>query len=106
MLSTFWGTDKPVLAVDLDGTLCEETGSENWKHYAEAKPRMAEIEALRKVSSKYFIVVWTSRFEADRCVTTFWLSENNVPYDRLIMGKMLYSVIVDANARSSLGEVE
>lgn len=105
MLSTFWGTDKPVLMVDLDGTLCEETGPENWKRFAEAKPKVEEIEALRRLSAKYFIVIWTARFEADRLVTSYWLSEHSVPYDRLIMGKLLYSVFVDANARPSLREV-
>lgn len=109
-LEDFWGTNRPVLIVDIDGTLCDEgrdLDDRNWLRYANAAPHLEEIEALRRLSKKeWFIVLWTARFEGDRGITQKWLADHGVSYDRLIMGKMVYSAFVDANARSSLVEIE
>ena len=94
----FWGTDKPVVIVDIDGTLCED---DSFPNYADAKPRMNQIEHLRKVYDKCFIVLWSARYESDRAVTKRWLKRYMAPYHRIVLGKMPYDLFVDANAFGS-----
>lgn len=99
----FWGTDKPVVAVDIDGTLCED---DSFPNYAEAVPKEDEIAKLRELAEKCFIVLWSARYEADREVTKCWLCKNEVPYDRLILGKLPFDFFIDANAFWDVGEFE
>ena len=97
----FWGTNKQVLVVDIDGTLCGEVHlpkQDEIPNYAESTPFTRQIQTLVKLSERYFIVLWTARYEADREVTERWLKENNVPYDRLILGKKPYDMFIDANS--------
>ena len=78
-----------VLAVDIDGVLCEECGLP----YAERPPIRANIEALNKIEG--VIVLYTARFEIDREITEQWLRKENVRHDALIMNKLPFARIVD-----------
>ena len=95
----FWGTDKPVVVVDIDGTLCED---DSFPNYSEAKPRNGQIKCLKELTEKCFIVLWSARYESDREVTISWLRKYSVPYHRLVLGKMPYDIFVDANAFGSI----
>jgi len=91
----FWGTKKPVLAVDIDGTICKD-GS--FPRYGEAEPLLEEIERLRELAEHYFIVLWSARYEADRAITEAWLHRWQVPFSHLLLGKLPFDAFVDANS--------
>jgi len=99
--SEFWGTDKQAIIVDIDGTLCEDN---SFPHYAKAIPKEGQIKFLQQIKEHYFIVLWSARYEADREITQTWLHSNNVPYDRLILGKMPYDFFIDENAYKKVDE--
>lgn len=94
----FWGTDKPVVVVDIDGTLCED---DSFPDYDGAKPLMERIKALQALKRNHFIVLWSARYEADRKVTERWLHEHHILYDRLILGKIPYDVFIEENSFNS-----
>jgi len=86
-----------VFAVDLDGTIAEET-KENWRNYAAIKPRIKEIEFINKLSENNIIIIYTARPEEDFEVTREWLIKNNVKYNILVMGKLKADFYVDDRA--------
>jgi len=97
----FWGTEKEVLVVDIDGTLCSEAYLPDWgtiPDYAKAEPFPLQIAHLNELKERFFIVLWTARYEADREVTEQWLKKHNVPYDRLVLGKKPYDMFIDTNS--------
>lgn len=98
----YWGTEKRVLLIDLDGTLCEDN---TFPNYLTAKPFSSQIKALHELKGRYYIVIWTARYEADRSVTEKWLKDNDVPYDRLIFGKLPYHFFIDWNSSKSVLEL-
>jgi hypothetical protein len=53
----FWGTEKQVLVVDIDGTLCSEElpVRKGIPDYAKAQPFVLQIAALRDLQEDYFI---------------------------------------------------
>ena len=88
-----------VYAVDIDGTLCEE--SKEWWNYAEAIPILENIETINKLHGKIgdatnTIILHTARFEEDRQVTQQWLNKFGVKYHRLVMDKLRADVYVDS----------
>jgi len=98
----FWGTDKEVLIIDLDGTICSDN---SYPDYAQAKAFEIEINALKSLSEKYFIVFWTARYEADRSVTEDWLFRHGIRYDRLVFGKLPYDLFIEMNSCKSITEL-
>lgn len=86
---------RKVIAVDLDGVLCEEG---DWSP-AGAITRKAipeNIEKINKLFDKgHIIVIYTARLESDREVTEAWLKMNGVKYHFLVMGKSLFDVYID-----------
>ena len=78
---------KPVIAVDIDGVLCEEKGD-----FA-ARKKIADTKDYIKQNA--YIVLYTSRLEIDREVTREWLDKNGIYYDALIMNKLPYTKIID-----------
>lgn len=85
----------PVVAVDIDGVLCENKGD-----YAERRACKATIEKLNKCEG--IIVLFTARLESDREITLRWLEENGVKFDALIMNKLPFSLLIDDLAQSNL----
>lgn len=67
-----------VIAVDVDGTLCEYDG---WKGPAHiGKPFTKVVEVLKKLKERnWLIVIWTTR-RADRVLRKH-LQEHGVPFD-------------------------
>ena len=85
-----------VYAVDIDGTLCEE--SEEWWNYAEAIPIKENIKTINRVyhEKNSTLILYTARFEEDKQVTQQWLNKFGVKYHRLIMDKVRADVYVDS----------
>jgi len=86
---------KLVIAVDIDGTLCEEYEF-NWHDYSVVEPKehaIAKVNLLYEIGHK--IVLYTARWGCDRCVTEEWLVKYGVKYHDLIMDKLKADVYVD-----------
>lgn len=85
------------IIVDLDGTLanCEhrlhliEGTKKNWDSFFEGCINDIVIEPMLNLinllSKDYKIVFITARPEKNRFLTTQWLSDNNINYDKLLM---------------------
>lgn len=86
---------KPVLAVDIDGILCEDKGG---VYYSDREKINADLSEF----SGCYIVLYTARLERDRKATEKWLNENNIKYDALIMNKLPYSLIIDDKAKGGI----
>ena len=86
-----------IIAVDLDGTLCEKV---HWTKHSSALPL---IENIRKVNQLYengnTIVIYTGRFPDDEEITRDWLAKFEVRYHRLVMGKLIADLYIDNDSR-------
>lgn len=84
-----------VIAIDLDGVLCEE-GKWDIKSMVTRKPL---VENIKKINRLYdegnIIVIWTGRREEDRIPTEAWLKLNRVKYHYLVMQKPYYELIIE-----------
>ncbi len=86
-----------VIAVDIDGVLCEEDKSNT--DYLVRKPLFEGIILVSLLKLKGFkIKLFTARFEEDRDLTKKWLDLHGIEYDELIMGKPQYDFILDDRA--------
>lgn len=79
--------DKMILVVNLNGTLTKEVC---WteKECLDAMPRTEVIEKLRKIFSKYFIVVLVNRKIELATPTWIWLNKHNVPFNAISFKKI------------------
>ena len=97
------------LVIDLDGTICEQTGG--GEHYFSAKPIQDVIDRVNKLkASGCAIIIHTARgmnlynwnvtrIELEfRSKTEYWLKENGVQYDKLVFGKPPGDMYVDDKA--------
>lgn len=86
---------RPIIAFDIDGTLCEE--QEDYHNYKDAVPILDTIKCINKLykMNLHFVVIYTARFEEDREVTRMWLKKHNVKYHNLVMNKFRADLYVD-----------
>jgi len=98
----YWGTEKQVLLIDLDGTLCDD---HTFPEYAAATFFKSQVKALHELKGRYFIVIWTARYEADRALTEKLLRDNDVPYDRIVFGKLPGNFFIDWNSARSASDL-
>jgi uncharacterized HAD superfamily protein len=89
-----------LIAVDLDGTLCN---GESWTDECcmNAIPRQEIIDRTNEAyCSGAHIIIYTARPEWFRASTAYWLSKNKVRYHALMMNpnKMGADVYVDDKA--------
>lgn len=90
------------IAFDLDGTLCTLTNGE----YTGAKPILERIEKVNKLKKTgNVILIFTARGATSgkdwATFTETQLASWGVNYDRLIMGKPHFDLLVDDKAISS-----
>ena len=88
--------EKSIVAVDLDGTLCEgECFTE--EDCLKTKPKIEMINKVNELNRKKdcFIIIYTSRKEFLRNATTFWLKWTEVRYQALVMEKLWADVYID-----------
>lgn len=89
--------DLKILAIDLDGTLCEEvcwTSSQ----CLEATPVEAMIAKMRKITSGKIIVIYTARKDHLIPATLKWLRKHNVPYHSFSNNKIPADFYIDDHA--------
>jgi len=98
-------SDKRVVLVDMDGTLCD---GESWNvlQMHEATPRQEVINIVNDIYGKrnYKVVVWTARgnvaksrleFEMIYWTTYWWLKKNGVRFHELDITKRGYTFQID-----------
>lgn len=96
---------KPALAVDVDGVLtdfencchCDHSNLEN-RRYDLCPPRERIVAHLRRLRSKYRIILHTARGEDKREVTEDWLHRHRIPYDELVLNKPYARYYIDDRA--------
>lgn len=88
------------LAVDFDGTLCESTWSPDNPHAQPGPPIQENVDELRRcVELGWKITIHTSRGWADYNIIEAWLNHYDVPFRRIVCGKLLaHRYIDDRNA--------
>jgi len=88
---------RKVIAVDLDGVLCE--GSSNWTvdGMLAKKPKYTNIEKINKLFDKgHIIIIYTSRSDSRyRAITRAWLKMHGVKYHALVMDKLFFDMYID-----------
>jgi len=83
------------IAIDLDGTICEE--KQTFEKFL-AKPIKNAIETINKLYEDNFIIIFTARGWQEYNITKAWLEQHKVNHHLLICGKPIYDVIVDDRA--------
>lgn len=97
---------KKVICFDLDGVICTNT----WGNYKLAKPIKKNIKFINLLNKKFKIIIFTSRFMGrhnDNAAkakkqgykyTQRQLAKWKVKFDKLILGKPSYDLIIDDKA--------
>jgi len=82
-------------AVDLDGTLAESV----WPHPGVGQPIKVNVVKVRELDrSGWKVIIHTSRsWEAYELIEA-WLQTNDVPYSRIVCGKVLAACYIDDRA--------
>lgn len=83
-----------VLAVDIDGILCELDDSP----FCAKTPLVKEI----KETAYKWVILYTARLECDREETEEWLNRHGIRYDALITNKLPYDLLIDDRTNSKL----
>lgn len=87
-----------IIAVDLDGTLCE---GRFWDE--ECTPIISRIRAINDLYKKgYKIIIHTARHRDYYKETEAWLIKNGVYYTCLSMGKLTADLYIDDRAMNIL----
>jgi len=89
--------NKPIIAIDLDNTLCEPvSSSKNVGECYDRKPKRYMIELVKKLKEKGCkIVIFTHRHPVTRHATEQWLEDYDIQYDELVMDKPKYDLLID-----------
>lgn len=83
-----------IVAVDLDGTLCETAWTP--KQAREATPYEEEIKKTNEIAaSGYFVIIYTARADDLIPATLEWLRRHNIRYDAICNKKMVADHYVD-----------
>ena len=87
--------------VDIDNTICTTPSTE----YSQAEPMADRILVINSLASHHTIVYWTARGTVSgidfRKLTERQLAEWGVEYDRLLMGKPAFDLLIDDKAFNS-----
>jgi len=85
--------NKPIIAVDIDGVLTNETKGHDYKTRTANELNIAKINELFNLG--FYIHLWTSRYPEDQEVTLNWLSDHSVCFNKLTLGKLQYTKLID-----------
>ena len=89
------------VAVDLDGTLCESV----WPQPGIGAPIERNIKKLRRLEEHgYKIIIHTSRSWEFYELIESWLIEHEIPFSRIVCGKLLAKIYIDDRALNSEAE--
>ena len=87
-------SDRPVIAVDIDGTICTPHAD-----YSQCELIPGTREALHRLRNEGYAVFLHTGRHIDKYQTTVdWLAEHEVPYDHIVFGKPPARYYVDDRA--------
>jgi len=91
--------DFPVIAIDLDNTLCKPvSSSKNVGDSYNREPKEYMIKLVRELKKKGCkIVIIAHRHLVTRHATEFWLEDHKIPYDELVIGIPNYTLLLSSN---------
>jgi len=89
---------RKIIAVDIDGTLCEGGKWESEKDCLNAKPIKKMIDYVNKLYRDEYIIIYTARQNWLMSVTFEWLYQNGVHYHALSNHKIPVNVLIDDKA--------
>lgn len=84
---------------DIDGILTIETEGHDYKKRTPNIKNIANLNQCKDRGDK--VILWSSRFEVDRTVTIDWLKKHGVKYDKLILDKPQYDLLVDDKTKEN-----
>jgi len=97
--------EKEIVAVDMDGTLCEAYDFTDWMHHppkywmevmANLKPIQKTIDYVNKLSDEGAeVYIFTARDDIYTQMTIDWLKKNKVKYEWIQMKKPFYTLFID-----------
>ena len=89
-----------IIAVDIDNTLCEPVfSSKDNQSCLKVKSYPNIVQLVKDLKSKgHTIILFTHRHSCTYKATKQWLKDNNIPYDKLIMNKIKYDLLIDDKA--------
>jgi uncharacterized HAD superfamily protein len=91
------------IAIDLDGTLCQSTKSEDWD---KAKPIQENIVIVNRLTEEgHEVIIHTARPWYLYDMTKEWLIRNGVKFHSIVMGKLFAHAYLD-NLNSTFKEIE
>ncbi len=83
-----------IVAVDLDGTICETCWTQ--RQCLTAEPIDGRIAQINKMSRQgKFIIIYTARPDSTIPATLKWLRKHNVEYDAISNQKMVADAYID-----------
>jgi 7-cyano-7-deazaguanine synthase in queuosine biosynthesis len=84
-----------VIAFDLDGVLCRESGA-----YPDRESFPERIEEVNQLfEQENLIVIYTARLEEDREETLHWLLKNQVKFHLLVLNKIPFDLLIDDRSK-------
>lgn len=84
---------KKVLAIDIDGTICDE---EPQLRSFLAEPKEGAVKAINRLYDEgYIIHLYSTRHSLQWEPTVEWLKKNNIKYHWLILGKTYADYYID-----------
>ena len=86
-----------IIAFDLDNTLCEPISkSTNILECLKVKPIKKYVTLLKLLKNKgHTILIFTHRHRCTKPTTLLWLAMHKIPYDKLVMNKPKYDLLID-----------
>lgn len=89
-------SDLKWLAVDLDGTLAKPVWTPESPGPDVGDPIFSNVEKLiQAVNRGYKVTIHTSRSWTDYEIVESWLNYHNIPWNRIVCGKLLAAAYID-----------
>jgi hypothetical protein len=92
------------VALDFDGTVCESTWSPDNPNAVPGPPIQANLDKLTSLLQRephLKIIIHTSRSWADQELIEKYLLHYNIPFSRIVCGKLLAKYYIDDRAVSA-----
>lgn len=90
---------KYTIAIDIDDTLCNSIRRNFPEDILKVRPRKNIVNELQDLSRKgCTIIIFTGRKSSNNKAKEYtekWLKKHNIPYDKLIMDKPSYTILID-----------
>jgi uncharacterized HAD superfamily protein len=82
-----------IIGVDIDGTITNETKGHDYTLRTPNKKMINKVNQWHREG--HIIILFSSRWEADRETTKKWMKSNGVKYHTMILGKPVFDLYVD-----------